>query len=60
MSYSTQYSELLNGRIHKCDIEIDRDLNASLNILKKGLEYLPLEKEEVMLISFKRTFSKFA
>ncbi len=35
----------LSDRIHRCDncgIILDRDLNASLNILNKGLMYLPL------------------
>ena len=37
-------------RTHRCDrcgITIDRDYNASLNILKKGLQLLPVEHREV-------------
>ncbi len=31
-------------------IVLDRDYNASLNILKRGLIYLPLEQREVTLV----------
>ena len=37
----------LNDRIYKCcncGLEIDRDYNASINILRKGLEILKEEK----------------
>jgi putative transposase len=37
-------------RTHKCDrcgLVIDRDYNASMNILQKGLLYLPVGRREV-------------
>jgi putative transposase len=33
-------------RCCKCGLVIDRDYNASLNILRKGLSYLPAERRE--------------
>lgn len=50
----------LKDRIHycpKCNIKIDRDLNASLNILKRGLEYLPMEHGEVTLGEITKAWS---
>ncbi len=40
-------------RIHRCDkcgLILDRDHNASMNILKKGLNRLPQELREVTLV----------
>ena len=37
-------------RCNKCGLILDRDYNASINILKKGLNILPQELREVTLV----------
>lgn len=49
-------------RIHRCDkcgIVLDRDYNASLNILQRGLEsLLPVERREVTPVEIERSLKQ--